>query len=259
MHPLRRDLSPSLLQDWGEPCRVGVRKAREHGRVAAVVVGHVVRRRRVREQVVADLERHLENERGTVLPKPSEHFASNLERRRTVACPDFDAREGRWQLDVRSVACNGHHIRVMNASPNRLDRFLTAQSTDSAVALAELERGRKRSHWMWDVLPQLRGLGMSAMSHTYGIAGLVEAEAYLAHPVLGQRLRECVVAICAHTDTSAADILGDIDAQKFRSCLTLFAAAAKHDDLFDGALHQFFGGRPDPKTLDLLASPRGEA
>jgi uncharacterized protein (DUF1810 family) len=146
----------------------------------------------------------------------------------------------------------------VNASPDHLDRFLAAQSTDYATALAEIERGRKRSHWMWYVLPQLRGLGTSAMSHKYGIAGLEEAEAYLAHTILGQRLRECVSAICAHTNTSAAEILGDIDAQKFRSCLTLFAAAAKHDDVFDAALRQFFGGTPDPKTLELLASSRAE-
>lgn len=147
----------------------------------------------------------------------------------------------------------------MNASPDPLDRFLRAQSTDYATALSELTRGRKQSHWMWYVLPQLRGLGMSAMSRKYGIAGLQEAEAYLAHPILGQRLRDCVAAICAHTNTSAADILGNIDAQKFRSCLTLFAAASRNEEPFSAALRQCFDGKPDPKTMKRLASHGGKA
>lgn len=148
---------------------------------------------------------------------------------------------------------------VVHPSPDPLDRFLLAQSADYATALSELERGRKQTHWMWYVLPQLRGLGKSAMSRKYGIAGLQEAEAYLAHPILGQRLRDCVVAICAHTNTSAADILGNIDAGKFRSCLTLFAAASRNEEPFSAALRQFFDGKPDPKTMKRLASHGGEA
>jgi uncharacterized protein (DUF1810 family) len=149
--------------------------------------------------------------------------------------------------------------RVVPPSPDPLDRFLLAQSADYATALSELERGRKQTHWMWYVLPQLRGLGMSAMSRKYGISGLQEAEAYLAHPILGQRLRDCVTAIRAHSNTSAADILGDTDARKFRSCLTLFAAASRNEEPFSAALRQFFDGKPDPNTMKRLASHGGEA
>lgn len=147
----------------------------------------------------------------------------------------------------------------MNTAAGTLDRFLVAQSADYATALAELRRGRKESHWIWYVLPQLRGLGVSSMSREYGISDLSEARAYLEHPVLGPRLRECVRAICAHEGASAVDILGSIDALKFRSSLTLFAAAARDDELFRAALGQFFGGQPDPKTIQLLSASDGEA
>ncbi len=106
---------------------------------------------------------------------------------------------------------------------------------------------------MWFILPQLRGLGASPMSFKYGITGAEEAKSYLEHSVLGLRLRQCVAAICAHKRKSAADILGDIDALKFRSCLTLFATVAEDKELFSAALEQFFAGRPDTKTLELLA------
>jgi uncharacterized protein (DUF1810 family) len=144
----------------------------------------------------------------------------------------------------------------VNTSRNALDRFLVAQAADHAVALAELQRGRKQSHWIWYVLPQLRGLGTSSMSHEYGISGPEEARLYLEHAVLGPRLRECVAAICAHTDKSAVDILGRIDALKFWSCLTLFAAVSQDSEPFIGALRQFFDGQRDPKTLELLAAAR---
>ncbi len=145
----------------------------------------------------------------------------------------------------------------MTTSPPALERFLLAQSEDYATALAELRRGRKEGHWVWYVLPQLRGLGLSAMSVEYGIADLAEARAFLAHPVLGPRLRECVSALCAHTDVSAAEILGGVDAMKFRSCLTLFAAAATEPELFQRALRVFFEGQADPKTIERLAAPGG--
>lgn len=136
-----------------------------------------------------------------------------------------------------------------------LERFLTAQSRLYPLALGEIQRGRKRSHWIWFILPQLRGLAPSARSREYGIAGLAEARAYLAHPVLGARLRECIAALCAHTGSSAAAILGPVDAQKFRSCLTLFAAAAEDPQLFDDALKQFFAGQRDAETVRLLELP----
>jgi uncharacterized protein (DUF1810 family) len=144
--------------------------------------------------------------------------------------------------------------------PYDLERFVRAQEDSYAGALAELQAGRKRSHWIWYVLPQLRGLGSSSMAVRYGIASLDEARAYLKHPVLGARLRECVVAINAHRaegdGPSAEAILGGIDAQKFRSCLTLFIAAAQDDaptqQLFSQALARYYGGVPDQRTLALL-------
>ena len=142
----------------------------------------------------------------------------------------------------------------MDADPHDLARFLAAQEADHAQALAELRAGRKRTHWIWYVLPQLRGLGASGMSVRYGIGSLAEARAYLAHPVLGARLRECVAALNAHEGRSAEDILGAIDALKFRSSATLFAQAAGPDSVFQQALDRYFRGQPDPATLSLLAA-----
>jgi len=134
-----------------------------------------------------------------------------------------------------------------------LDRFVRAQQGSYNQALAELRAGRKTGHWIWFVLPQLRGLGRSATAHEYGIAGRAEAEAYLTHPLLGARLRECVQAVLAHTDRSAARMLGDVDAMKFRSCLTLFDAVSDSaDNLFRQALDAFYDGEPDAATLALL-------
>jgi uncharacterized protein (DUF1810 family) len=142
-------------------------------------------------------------------------------------------------------------------SPDRFDlqRFVDTQAGDYAQALAELRAGHKRSHWVWYVLPQIAGLGMSAMSQRYAIGSLAEARAYLAHPLLGARLRECVAALNAHRgQRSAAQILGGIDGTRCRSCLTLFdAAAAGAEPLFTDALDAFFGGERDPATLARLA------
>jgi uncharacterized protein (DUF1810 family) len=145
----------------------------------------------------------------------------------------------------------------MATDPFALDRFVTAQQRDYAQALAELAAGRKRSHWIWYVLPQLRALGRSQMARDYGIGGLDEAAAYAAHPVLGPRLVECVNTILRHADRSAAEMLGDVDAMKFRSCLTLFAAAAPDEPCFHQALAVFYGGQPDPETLRLLRTSPG--
>jgi len=137
--------------------------------------------------------------------------------------------------------------------PFNLRRFVEAQSNDFGQALSELRAGKKRGHWIWYIFPQVRGLGTSSMSHSYGIASLAEAKAYLAHPVLGPRLSECVAAIALHEGQSAEQILGSLDAMKFRSCLTLFAAAAEGASIFSKALSQFFGGHQDQRTLELLA------
>jgi uncharacterized protein (DUF1810 family) len=133
-----------------------------------------------------------------------------------------------------------------------LSRFVEAQAHDYDVALAELRAGRKRTHWIWYVFPQLRGLGRSGASHLYGVSGGEEAREYLAHAVLGERLRECVRAMLVHKDVSAREILGEVDAMKFRSCLTLFTAVAPEEPLFAEALERFFGGDLDEETLRLL-------
>jgi len=133
-----------------------------------------------------------------------------------------------------------------------LDRFVAAQAPVLDQVRRELAAGQKRSHWMWFVFPQLRGLGQSAMAQRYGLASLEEARAYLAHPVLGQRLEECTALVNAVQGHSAAEILGGVDAMKFRSCMTLFAAVRPGDSVFRTALDRYFDGAPDPRTLALL-------
>lgn len=137
--------------------------------------------------------------------------------------------------------------------PDRLDRFTEAQEGIHDIALAELRQGRKQSHWMWFIFPQLRGLGRSAMSHHYGIADLDEARRYLAHPVLGPRLIACAEAVLAHRDLPAERILGGIDAGKLRSSATLFAAVEGAPPMFRRILDSFYDGRPCPLTLDRLS------
>jgi uncharacterized protein (DUF1810 family) len=134
-----------------------------------------------------------------------------------------------------------------------LDRFVTAQNTGAtyARALAELRAGRKTGHWMWFIFPQIAGLGHSAMAQAYAIADLAEAQAYLAHPVLGPRLLECTEALEAHSGRSAEQIMGGIDAMKLRSSLTLFARADPQQSLFTEVLEQYFAG-PDPLTDQRL-------
>jgi uncharacterized protein (DUF1810 family) len=133
-----------------------------------------------------------------------------------------------------------------------LDRFVAAQDPVIDKVRHELAAGAKRSHWMWFVFPQLRGLGHSAMAQHYGFASLAEARAYLAHPVLGRRLRDCTALVNAVQGRSAEQILGGVDALKFRSCMTLFAAAEPGDSVFRTALDRYYGGVEDPGTLALL-------
>lgn len=139
-------------------------------------------------------------------------------------------------------------------APDDLQHFLDAQAVDYETALAELTRGRKRTHWIWYVLPQLRGLGSSAESERYGLRSGLHAAAYLAHPVLGPRLQACVAAIGRHGDRTAEAILGPEDALKFRSCLTLFDAVSAGDAEFDAALRRFYRGERCRWTLDRLAA-----
>ena len=134
-----------------------------------------------------------------------------------------------------------------------LQRFVEAQAPVYLTVLAELRVAAKQSHWMWFIFPQLRGLGSSVMAQRYGIADLVEANAYLRHKLLGPRLIECTgLLLAAPPDRGAADILGEIDAMKLRSCLTLFRAAGRTGDPYDAALARFFGGEADARTTRML-------
>jgi uncharacterized protein (DUF1810 family) len=135
---------------------------------------------------------------------------------------------------------------------DQLDRFVTAQDGVYPRALAELRAGRKRSHWMWFVFPQIAGLGMSAMSQHYAIASLDEARAYLAHPTLGARLRECAALVAASEAPSAQLLFGGIDAMKLRSSMTLFHRADPDDPTFTAVLEKYFDGRADPATDERL-------
>jgi uncharacterized protein (DUF1810 family) len=139
-------------------------------------------------------------------------------------------------------------------SERGLERFVDAQDRGGTYdrALAELRRGRKESHWMWFVFPQIAGLGSSEMARTYAIADLDEAKRYLRHPVLGTRLRECVDALGAARGKSATEILGGVDAMKLRSSLTLFARAAPEESAFTELLERFFAGIADDATDERL-------
>jgi len=131
-------------------------------------------------------------------------------------------------------------------------RFLDVQAPVVDAVRAELARGRKTSHWMWFVFPQLAGLGRSAMAQRYALASLDEAKAYAAHPVLGARLRELAGLVLTHTGRSAHEIFGWPDDVKFHSCMTLFARAAPDEPVFRAALDRFFDGSEDAGTLALL-------
>ena len=135
----------------------------------------------------------------------------------------------------------------------RLDRFIEAQAPVYAQALGELRAGQKQSHWMWFIFPQVAGLGQSAMSRAYAIQSIDEARAYLAHPVLGARLRECCQTVMNLRIKSAEEIFGSTDAMKFRSCLTLFTETDHDEVLFFNLLEKYFDGDADEATLEILA------
>ena len=139
----------------------------------------------------------------------------------------------------------------LSASPE-LERFVAAQDGVYEAALAEIRAGRKRSHWMWFVFPQIDGLGFSATSKRFAVRSRAEAEAYVAHPVLGARLIECAQALLGLDRTSAEEIFGEVDALKLRSSATLFAAVSSEGSLFHRILERYFGGAQDERTLQLL-------
>lgn len=138
--------------------------------------------------------------------------------------------------------------------PYDLERFVTAQNAGSTYerAVEELRRGRKTSHWMWFVFPQVAGLGYSHMSRKYAISSPEEARAYLRHPVLGPRLRECAAIVAGSAAKTAREIFGDIDTMKLRSSMTLFLRADPAEPVFQRVLDRYFDGRPDAATDRLL-------
>ena len=135
-----------------------------------------------------------------------------------------------------------------------LDRFLTAQHIIYDRVVQELLIGKKSSHWMWFIFPQLKGLGKSEMAQQFAISDQEEARAYLAHDELGPRIMDCTMLVCRHTDKSAISIFGEIDAMKFHSSMTLFSLVDEPDGEFAEALAQFYNGEADPATLSLLHS-----
>ena len=139
----------------------------------------------------------------------------------------------------------------LSNDPYDLDRFVRAQAADYDRALSELRGGKKRSHWMWYIFPQIEGLGQSPMSHRYSIKSAAEARAYLDHPVLGLRLRECAAAVNGIAGRSALEIFGSPDDMKLRSCATLFANVSD-DNVFEQVLQKYFNGQHDQETLRRL-------
>jgi uncharacterized protein (DUF1810 family) len=136
--------------------------------------------------------------------------------------------------------------------PFNLQRFVDAQNPVFAQVCSELREGRKRTHWMWFIFPQLRGLGSSSMARRYAISSLEEATAYLKHPILGPRLRECTRLVTRIEGRPIEEIFSDPDYLKFRSSMTLFARATSDNRVFTGALDKYFEGELDPLTLERL-------
>ena len=135
---------------------------------------------------------------------------------------------------------------------NSLDRFLEAQERMYETALKEIKNGKKKSHWMWYIFPQLRGLGKSNMAYAYGINGLEEAKAYLDHPVLSARLIKISEALLEHKDQDIEDILGDIDAMKLRSSMTLFSLISQDGSVFHQVIDCFYNRKMDKRILKLI-------
>lgn len=137
--------------------------------------------------------------------------------------------------------------------PHNLQRFVIAQDAVYDTVISELKAGRKTSHWMWFIFPQIAGLGYSPMAITYSISSKAEAEAYLSHPTLGGRLRECAQLVLQIEDRTSPEIFGGIDAIKLRSCMTLFAIISD-EPVFRDVLRRFYDGKSDQKTLGILNS-----
>jgi uncharacterized protein (DUF1810 family) len=161
---------------------------------------------------------------------------------------------------LSALACIAANVSPLSEDPmtdeSDLQRFVEAQAGCYAQVRTELAAGRKSTHWMWFIFPQLRGLGHSPTAWHFGISTLAEARAYLEHPVLGSRLRECARLLLAVQGRSIGEILGHPDDVKLRSCLTLFAQASEGEALFERALQTYYHGEHDERTLELLRRER---
>lgn len=133
-----------------------------------------------------------------------------------------------------------------------LERFVYAQHGIYETALSEITSGRKESHWMWYIFPQLRGLGRSEMACFYGIADIDEARAYLEHPILGCRLRKCCKALLSHKEKDPREIMGEIDSLKLRSSMTLFAIISRENSIFHKVICEFYDGEFDKRTIEMI-------
>lgn len=135
-----------------------------------------------------------------------------------------------------------------------LDRFVKAHEKSYETALAEIKKGRKTSHWMWYIFPQLKGFGSSDTAQFYGLKNLAEAQAFLDHPVLGQHLREITAELLLVKTNNATEVFGKPDDMKLLSCMTLFASVDNTAEVFQKVLDTFFGGRKDPRTLEFIGT-----
>lgn len=151
--------------------------------------------------------------------------------------------------EVNMIHSNDSHS---TDDPYDLNRFVQAQENDYAQALLEIKSGRKHSHWIWYIFPQIDGLAFSSTSKFYAIKSIAEAKAYLAHPLLGPRLMECTEAVVRVEGRSASEIFGSPDDMKVRSCATLFASVSPPGSVFDRLLKKFYPNGPDSKTLQIL-------
>jgi uncharacterized protein (DUF1810 family) len=154
---------------------------------------------------------------------------------------------------------NQPHLPVDEQDPFNLARFLEAQAGVYDQIMRELRSGEKQSHWMWFIFPQFQGLGSSSWSQRYAIKSLAEARAYVQHPVLGSRLLECTKIVNRLQGRSAQEIFGGIDEKKFRSSMTLFELVSGPGSEFASALEKYFGGKRDPRTLDLVRLATSES
>lgn len=144
-------------------------------------------------------------------------------------------------------------VGLSEATTPGLERFLDAQAPVYDEVLNELRQGRKQTHWMWFIFPQLASLGRSAMARYFGLSDLDEARAYLNHPALGERLRACCELVLKHPELTPQEMLGSIDATKLSFCITLFIEASRGEALFQTVLNNFYDGIPDPMTLEPLS------